>query len=594
MNSLRAVERAVRSEMLRQAALLGRRAADHAGDPALLRDDRRHAPRPLEGGGDRLPLLPRARPRAVAPDAGWVERLRAGCPSCPLPGARDPRRLGVSAEDMVQMSNAGVVDLVGATVEAGAPVGEARNWWLGYLAQKANEREVDPAELAIDPAQVARLVELVGEGTLSVGARPPGRRRRARDRRGRRRGDRRAGPAGCRTPARSSRRRRGYRRESGHRREGARREAARRRRARRRGHEGDPWPGRCRRRTRDPAPEARCWLIDGQYARLGVADVADRCRGFRAAIVCGSRYLGRCRRRSRRPARPVRHRRWLGGPAGPCFGSPTPGSMRLAESAWVSPRPVWCTCRTTAATRPGSSPSIGQPARRSPSTPCPVLKRRLGGSGGRAGRRGVPSVWLADIGDNDATRDEVRIYRVDEPVVDRHRVGLRLNTNRAICVATPLPRRTTDAEALMVAPGGAGYVVTKSFFGESSVYAVPAIADPTRVQILRRVAAIRFSMTGTPGGPSAIGQLTATGAGMSADGRLLAVRTYTDAYLWPVSGGDIAAALRGSPVRIALPEQRLGEGIAVQKSTLLVDSEGSARRCTRCRRLRCRLGPARR
>ena len=42
--------------------------------------------------------------------------------------------------------------------------------------------------------------------------------------------------------------------------------------------------------------------------------------------------------------------------------------------------------------------------------------------------RGVPSVWLADIGDNDAVRQEVRIYRVDEPVVDRDRVGLELTT----------------------------------------------------------------------------------------------------------------------------------------------------------------------
>ena len=188
--------------------------------------------------------------------------------------------------------------------------------------------------------------------------------------------------------------------------------------------------------------------------------------------------------------------------------------------------------------------------------------------------RGVPSVWLADIGDNDAAREEVRIYRVDEPVVDRHRFGLQLTTTAPSVWRLRYPGGPTDAEALTVAPGGAGYVVTKSFFGESSVYAVPAIADATQVQMLRRVAAIRFSMTGTPGGPSAIGQLTATGAGMSADGRLLAVRTYTDAYLWPVSGGDIAAALRGSPVRLALPEQRLGEGVAVQRSTLLVDSEG--------------------
>jgi len=67
------------------------------------------------------------------------------------------------------MSNAGVVDLVGATVEAGAPVGEARNWWLGYLAQQANSREVEASDLGISPAQVARLIALVADGTLSAG-----------------------------------------------------------------------------------------------------------------------------------------------------------------------------------------------------------------------------------------------------------------------------------------------------------------------------------------------------------------------------------------------------------------------------------------
>ena len=88
-----------------------------------------------------------------------------------LPDARRKRlvdELGVGADDMVQMSNAGVVDLVGATAAAGAPVAEARNWWLGYLAQKANEAEIDAAELAIRPGQVARLIELVANGTLST------------------------------------------------------------------------------------------------------------------------------------------------------------------------------------------------------------------------------------------------------------------------------------------------------------------------------------------------------------------------------------------------------------------------------------------
>jgi aspartyl-tRNA(Asn)/glutamyl-tRNA(Gln) amidotransferase subunit B len=105
----------------------------------------------------------------VAPDPALVERLRAELPE--LPAARRARlveSMGVSAEDMVHMTNAGVVDLVAATVAAGAPVGEARNWWLGYLAQKANERETDAGDLGIDPAQVARVIALVADGSLST------------------------------------------------------------------------------------------------------------------------------------------------------------------------------------------------------------------------------------------------------------------------------------------------------------------------------------------------------------------------------------------------------------------------------------------
>jgi len=105
----------------------------------------------------------------LAPDADWVEQLRAELPE--LPAARRARTiasLGVDADDLQQMANAGVVELVAATVEAGAPVGEARNWWTGYLAQKSNERDVEPADLGIAPAHVARLIELVADGSLST------------------------------------------------------------------------------------------------------------------------------------------------------------------------------------------------------------------------------------------------------------------------------------------------------------------------------------------------------------------------------------------------------------------------------------------
>jgi aspartyl-tRNA(Asn)/glutamyl-tRNA(Gln) amidotransferase subunit B len=170
VNSLRSVERAVRSEMLRQASVLDgggritqetRHFHEDSGTTTSGRSkeeatDYRYFPEP--------DLVP------VAPDAAWVEEIRGTLPE--LPAARRTRlqaELGVSAADMQAMANAGVVDLVGATVAAGAPADEARNWWLGYLAQQANAAEIEAAELKITPAAVARVIALVGDGTLSTG-----------------------------------------------------------------------------------------------------------------------------------------------------------------------------------------------------------------------------------------------------------------------------------------------------------------------------------------------------------------------------------------------------------------------------------------
>jgi aspartyl-tRNA(Asn)/glutamyl-tRNA(Gln) amidotransferase subunit B len=52
-------------------------------------------------------------------------------------------------------------------VAAGAPSGEARSWWVSYLAQQANNRGVPLDELPITPAQVARVIELVSSGQLT-------------------------------------------------------------------------------------------------------------------------------------------------------------------------------------------------------------------------------------------------------------------------------------------------------------------------------------------------------------------------------------------------------------------------------------------
>ena len=168
VNSLRSVQRSVRFEIARQAAVLDsggrivqetRHFHEDTGitTPGRSKEeatDYRYFPEP--------DLVP------VAPDAAWVAQIRAGLPE--LPAARRARlaaELGAAPADMQAMANAGVTDLVAATAVAGAPAAEARKWWLGYLAQRANAADRDPVELAISPAQVARVIALVAEGTLS-------------------------------------------------------------------------------------------------------------------------------------------------------------------------------------------------------------------------------------------------------------------------------------------------------------------------------------------------------------------------------------------------------------------------------------------
>jgi aspartyl-tRNA(Asn)/glutamyl-tRNA(Gln) amidotransferase subunit B len=168
VNSLRSVERAVRFEMQRQAAVLdaGGRVVQETrhfhedngtttpGRSKEEAQDYRYFPEP-----DLVPL---------APSREWVEELRASLPE--LPAARRARlqtEWGLSDLDMAALSNAGALDLVAETVAAGAQPAEARNWWLGELSRRANESGAELAALPVSPAQVARVTALVASGELN-------------------------------------------------------------------------------------------------------------------------------------------------------------------------------------------------------------------------------------------------------------------------------------------------------------------------------------------------------------------------------------------------------------------------------------------
>jgi aspartyl-tRNA(Asn)/glutamyl-tRNA(Gln) amidotransferase subunit B len=169
VNSLRSVERAVRHEMSRQAAVLAsggqivqetRHFDEDSGTTSPGRrketsEDYRYFPEP-----DLVPIALRDE---------WVQRLRATLPELPWQRrARVQAEWGLSDLELRDLVNAGALDLIAATVEAGAPAGAARSWWVSYLSQQANSRSVELPELPITPEQVARVIALVDAGGLTT------------------------------------------------------------------------------------------------------------------------------------------------------------------------------------------------------------------------------------------------------------------------------------------------------------------------------------------------------------------------------------------------------------------------------------------
>jgi aspartyl-tRNA(Asn)/glutamyl-tRNA(Gln) amidotransferase subunit B len=168
VNSLRSVERAVRSEIIRQASVLDaggrivqetRHFHEDTGDTTSGRSketatDYRYFPEP-----DLVPL---------APDASWVASLKESLPELPrLHRKRLQTEWGLSDLDMQSVVNAGAVELIEQTIAAGTTPEGARKWWLGELARRANETGIELAAVGASPAHVAQLQRLVDEGKLN-------------------------------------------------------------------------------------------------------------------------------------------------------------------------------------------------------------------------------------------------------------------------------------------------------------------------------------------------------------------------------------------------------------------------------------------
>ena len=207
---------------------------------------------------------------------------------------------------------------------------------------------------------------------------------------------------------------------------------------------------------------------------------------------------------------------------------------------------------------------------------CSVGSARPVGVSGRdvedLARTADGTLWLADIGDNDGTRPSIALIRVP--------VRGAPDVRRLV-----YPDRPHDAETLLLPADGRPVIVTKDLGGRSGVYTTDAPPGTGSATPLRHVGEFVVPVSGTDGGPlGPFGRGLVTGGALSTDGRVAAVRTYTDAWLYPVTGSDgsaddVVTALRRTPVDVPLPGEPQGEAIAfTADGTLLSTGEAGRSR----------------
>ncbi|QXQ11149.1 Asp-tRNA(Asn)/Glu-tRNA(Gln) amidotransferase subunit GatB [Paeniglutamicibacter sp. Y32M11] len=168
VNSLRAVEHAVRFEIERHAAVLNSGApivqetrhwhedtrTTTSGRPKSDADDYRYFPEP--------DLVP------VVTTAEWVEELRSRLPE---PPADRRKRLkadwGYSDAEFRDVVNAGVTEAIEETIAAGTTAAVARKWWMGEIARLAKNADVEILDLGVEPATIVELNSLITEKKIN-------------------------------------------------------------------------------------------------------------------------------------------------------------------------------------------------------------------------------------------------------------------------------------------------------------------------------------------------------------------------------------------------------------------------------------------
>jgi hypothetical protein len=156
---------------------------------------------------------------------------------------------------------------------------------------------------------------------------------------------------------------------------------------------------------------------------------------------------------------------------------------------------------------------------------------------------------VADFGDADASRQSIALWKFG-------------SSSTTSIYRMSYPDGAKDARAMLLAAANSPVIVTTT--GDIYTPSAPLKADiPAPGTTLTKAGHFAPPSSDTPNPLGIVGSTFITAGAVSSDGKLVVLRTYSDAYEWQVgSAGIVAAITGGQPRHIPLPNEIDGESIA--------------------------------
>lgn len=160
-------------------------------------------------------------------------------------------------------------------------------------------------------------------------------------------------------------------------------------------------------------------------------------------------------------------------------------------------------------------------------------------------------LYVADIGDNNATRRQITVYRLTEPA------DVNAATATAEAFHARYPDGPHDAETLLVAADGSLYIVTKGSAGPVAIYRFPRDLHAGEPPVeLERI-----------GQPRSSGRVRnddqITDGAISADGARAVLRTHDALFFYPTAQLLVGNWSAAEVVSIKYVGEPQGEGVAL-------------------------------